>query len=78
MGCTDIARYVDLRSMSGTDMTRRLMSLDVFKVLFGYLSLVRAPTFFSSRTKALWMAGGYPVNACENGNFNLGCGSFPV
>ena len=52
------------------------MSLDV-KVLFGNLSLVRAPTF-SSRTKVLWMAGyspGYPVNASENGDFNLGCES---
>ena len=55
------------------------MSLDV-KILFGNLSLVRAPAL-SYRTKALWMAGyspGYPVNTSENGNFNLGCDSYPV
>ena len=55
------------------------MSLDV-KVLFGNLSLVRAPAF-SSRTKALQMAGyspGYLVNTYENGDFNLGCKSYPV
>ena len=55
------------------------MSLDV-KVLFGNLSLVRAPAV-SFRTKALWMAGyslGYPVNAFENGDFNLGCDSYIV
>ena len=49
-------------------------------VLFGNLSLVRAPTS-SLRTKALWMASylpGYPVNASENDDFNLGCESYPV
>ena len=52
-------------------------SLDV-KVLFSHLSLVRAPTL-SSRLKALWMVDyspGYPVNASENGDFNLGCESY--
>ena len=57
------------------------MSLDA-KVLFGNLSLVRAlVVVLSSRTKALRMAGyshGYPVNASENGNFNLGCESYPI
>ena len=55
------------------------MSLDV-KVLFGNLSLVSAPAF-SSRTKVLQMAGyssSYPVNATENGDFNLGSESYPV
>ena len=55
------------------------MPLDV-KVLLGNLSLVSAPAF-SSRTKVLWMAGyslGYTVNASENGDFNLGCKSYPV
>ena len=47
------------------------MSLDV-KVLFGN---------FSSRTKVLLMAGyspGYPVNASENDDFNLGRERYPV
>ena len=55
------------------------MSLDV-EVLFDNLTLVHAPTF-SFRIKALWMAGcspGYPVNASENGDFNLGYESYPV
>ena len=55
------------------------MSLDV-KVLFGNLSLVSAPAF-SSRTKVLLMTGyspGYPVNASENDDFNLGRESYLV
>ena len=54
--------------------TQTCMSLDV-KVLFGNLSLVGAPAF-SSRTKVFRMAGyspSYPVNASENGDFNLDC-----
>ena len=51
------------------------MSLDVKF----YFCLVRAPGV-SSRTKKLWMAGfsrGYPVNASETGDLNLGCESIP-
>ena len=42
----------------------RIMSLDV-KILFGNLS-------FSG------CSPGYPVNATEIGDFNLGCETFPV
>ena len=55
------------------------MSLDV-KVLFGSLNLVTASAF-SSRTEALQMVGyspGYPVNASENGDFNLSCECYPI
>ena len=49
------------------------MSLDA-EVLFGNFSVVSAP----SRTKVLQMAGCSPCNVSENGDFNLGCGSYPV